>query len=60
MIVHLERQTPHNAALIMPVRIAGSALVSTAANAGEVDQTREAPVGESGRKAMGPVERIRW
>jgi len=46
--------------LIMLVRIAWSALVSTAANAGEVDQTREDAVGESGRKAMGPVGRKRW
>jgi hypothetical protein len=48
-----------NAALIMPVRIAGSALVRTAAKAGEVDHTSDEAVGESGRKAMGPVGRNR-
>jgi len=43
----------------MLVKIAGSALLSTAAKAGEVDHTREATVEESGRKAMGPVGRKR-
>jgi hypothetical protein len=42
------------------VRTAGSAFVSTAANAGEVDHTSEDAVGERGRKAMGPVGRKRW
>jgi len=53
----------HNVGLIMPVRIAGSTLVSTAgsaANAGKVDQTREDAIGESGRKPMGPVGRKHW
>jgi hypothetical protein len=35
-------------------------LVSVPANGGEVDHTREEAVGESGRKAMGPVGRKRW
>jgi hypothetical protein len=42
-------------ALIMLVRTAGSVLVSTAANAGGVNYTREDAVWERGRNAMGPV-----
>ena len=45
--------------MIMLVRTAGSALVSTVANAGEVDHTREDAVWERGRNAMGPVGRKR-
>ena len=49
-----------NAALIIPVRIAGSDWVRTAAKVGVVDHTSEDAVGESGRKAIGPVGRNRW
>ena len=49
-----------NAALIIFVRTTGSAFVSTAANAGEVDYTSDDAVEERRRKAMGPIGRTRW
>ena len=48
-----------NADLIMFVRTMGSAFVSTATNAGEVDYMSDDAV-EERRKAMGPIGRKRW
>ena len=49
-----------NAALIMLTSTPGSEARSALARCGLVDQTREDAVGESGRKAMGPVGRNLW
>lgn len=48
------------AALIMKASTPGSHSFNASASAGRVDQTSDDMVGESGRKAIGPVGRKRW
>ena len=49
-----------NATFIRLASTTGSELQSAAARGGFVDQTRDETVGDSGRKAMGPVGRNLW